>query len=154
VPVPLDDMAFNEAINEIKYLVEVNQINLHIDSIVSKKLTRRVLDTTTSLPREILSEKMVSSAAPRGILFKPEPGLEKFLIPTSILPMYNLKSLFCRQLKDPILKHDRSGVYRINCVQCNAAYFGETGRKLSIRIDEHKTAFNKHKLSKSAFAAF
>ena len=32
------------------------------------------------------------------------------------------------------------GVYVINCKNCNLSYVGETGRKLSIRIEEHSRA--------------
>ena len=35
---------------------------------------------------------------------------------------------------------DCAGVYRIPCVQCSSAYYGETGRGFNTRISEHKAA--------------
>ena len=34
----------------------------------------------------------------------------------------------------------QAGVYKIPCKSCNKFYIGETGRDLSVRIKEHKTA--------------
>ena len=33
-----------------------------------------------------------------------------------------------------------AGVYAIGCKQCNSFYFGESGRSVNIRINEHKRA--------------
>ena len=31
-----------------------------------------------------------------------------------------------------------NGVYSMSCKDCDSRYFGETGRKLNIRLEEHK----------------
>ena len=50
-------------------------------------------------------------------------------------------------------KADQSRVYKITCGQCDSIYIGETGRKLSTRMEEHanfkakrdnKSLFGKH----------
>lgn len=42
-------------------------------------------------------------------------------------------------LKDKIATNDKCGVvYKINCVDCQNHYIGETGRNLKTRIKEHK----------------
>ncbi|EFN65198.1 hypothetical protein EAG_00070, partial [Camponotus floridanus] len=41
--------------------------------------------------------------------------------------------------KDRLEKDSRSNiVYKINCVDCNASYVGQTGRLLRTRMREHK----------------
>ena len=44
-----------------------------------------------------------------------------------------------------------SGVYRINCIDCNKFYIGETGRSLPTRIREHKNDFKKHNLNNAMY---
>ena len=44
-------------------------------------------------------------------------------------------------VKDKDKPKDRQGaVYKIKCCDCQASYIGETGRKLSTRVTEHKRA--------------
>ena len=46
----------------------------------------------------------------------------------------------------PPLSEDRSavaGVYSVPCVDCSSHYYGETGRGLSVRLNEHKCAVNR-----------
>lgn len=44
--------------------------------------------------------------------------------------------------RDKIDFMDRSGVYRIQCDDCQAIYIGETGRRLGTRINEHRRHMN------------
>ena len=39
--------------------------------------------------------------------------------------------------KDKTDKFSKSGIYCINCNECNAVYYGQTGRNLGIRATEH-----------------
>ena len=42
--------------------------------------------------------------------------------------------------KDPTEKEDQTGVvYHIPCSDCSSVYIGETGRKLKLRLKEHKS---------------
>lgn len=38
-----------------------------------------------------------------------------------------------------------SGVYELKCADCSAVYIGQSGRKISTRVKEHKSQFNKFK---------
>ena len=45
----------------------------------------------------------------------------------------------------------QSGVYRVNCNNCDKFYIGETGRSLTTRIREHKNDFVKHNLNNAMY---
>ena len=42
-------------------------------------------------------------------------------------------------MKDPKQKGEKSGVYRVECEECDSFYVGQTGRALATRFHEHKT---------------
>ena len=53
--------------------------------------------------------------------------------------------------KDPV--KDKLGVvYEIDCAECDAKYVGQTGRNLSQRVKEHRTATEKGQILKSGIA--
>ena len=56
----------------------------------------------------------------------------------------------CTQ-KDRVNEFQEPGVYRIPC-ECGLIYSGETGRNLSLRLQERKTNCEKAELEKSAVA--
>ena len=45
----------------------------------------------------------------------------------------------------------QSGVYRVDCNDCNKFYIGETGRSLTIRMRGHKNDFVKHNLNNAMY---
>jgi len=110
----------------------VNGVNLDIDRMVQKKLTRRSLDSTSSLPRD------ASSYNNKKLRWIRLPYLGEFLSkltrvlrPFGFRPaFYNLttvKGLIVR-LEDPIPRRERRGMYRLTCRDCNIVYIGETSR--------------------------
>ena len=65
-------------------------------------------------------------------------------------PLTTLNQLV--NLKDPIPKMKKPGIYHLECGECSAQYIGQTGRPLSKRLGEHRTAFNKNAPQDSAMA--
>ena len=56
----------------------------------------------------------------------------------------NKMNTFIKTGKDPLLKDDHRGVvYKINCLNCESSYVGQTKRKLKTRIKEHKADIRK-----------
>ena len=82
--------------------------------------------------------------------------LSRILCHSNLHPAFytlnNLKHAFSH-LKDPIHLRDKSGVYKLECVDCPATYIGQSGRKLRIRVAEHMNAVRKNRPNDSAFAA-
>ena len=59
-------------------------------------------------------------------------------------PTTSLRHLLSRP-KDHSAKGDIvNSVYQIDCRDCNACYVGQSGRKLSTRIHEHRLAIRRH----------
>ena len=56
-------------------------------------------------------------------------------------------------LKDKVPPDEQSGVYRIPCQDCPSAYFGQTRRKVKVRLKEHRNAVDSKKTVESAVAA-
>lgn len=63
-----------------------------------------------------------------------------------------LRELLCN-LKDKIPSDERSGIYKINCNHCSAAYYGQTRRYFKTRLREHKSAVSNKKANESSVAA-
>jgi len=52
----------------------------------------------------------------------------------------NKLNCFIKVHKDPLPdEHKTNVVYRINCLDCNASYVGQTKRQLITRIKEHRS---------------
>ena len=62
-----------------------------------------------------------------------------------------LRDLLCN-LKDKVPPEEQSGVYRIPCQDCPSVYFGQTRRKVKVRLKEHKNAVDNQKSQESAVA--
>jgi len=53
-------------------------------------------------------------------------------------------NIFIKTEKDKIKKQDHSNVvYKINCLNCNYSYVGQTKRKLKTRLKEYMNDFKK-----------
>jgi len=59
VSVPLSSSNFREEVSVIKYLDEINDLNLDIDSLIQKKRTTFVLDSTTTNKRNLPKKKWI-----------------------------------------------------------------------------------------------
>ena len=59
---------------------------------------------------------------------------------------YNIQKEICNFKLDKPDFLNRSGVYRIDCNNCNSAYIGETGRALKTRLREHRKDFIKSRM--------
>ena len=74
----------------------------------------------------------------KGITEKVQRSLTKYNIKTAVKPYNTLRRSLVHP-KDRIETLEKCNVvYKINCKTCNKSYIGETGRKLSTRISEHR----------------
>ena len=56
-------------------------------------------------------------------------------------------------MKDNILPEKKSGIYQINCKDCEKIYIGKTKRNLETKVKEHFRNIKNGKIEKSAVAA-
>ena len=80
------------------------------------------------------------------------PALKKLDVSTSFSSRNTLGSQLSHT--GPLRPHDSQlpGVYRVECKNCNNAYFGETGITLAKRMADHRTDIRKAKDSNALFA--
>ena len=65
--------------------------------------------------------------------------MKKHNVPVAMKPWKTLKDLLVHP-KDKQDKEDITEcVYKVPCANCDKTYVGETGRKLGVRLHEHKT---------------
>ena len=64
--------------------------------------------------------------------------LKKYSIQTAMKPAQTLRQCLVRPKDKRPLMDTVEAVYKIPCKQCPKSYIGETGRKLSVRVKEHK----------------
>jgi len=62
---------------------------------------------------------------------------------------YRKLNLFIKVHKDPIPIIARPNVYKINCLECNASYVGQTKRTLNTRINEHRNHIRRDSVQSS-----
>nr|CAH8854158.1 unnamed protein product [Trichobilharzia regenti] len=73
--------------------------------------------------------------------------LKPFDIDIAHKPVKSLYSILCKP-KDPTEKGDKiKTIYKINSVNCNRHYIGQSGCPLRIRIQEHKSAVKRHDIN-------
>ena len=63
-----------------------------------------------------------------------------------------LRDLLCNP-KDKVPPDEQSGVYRIPCQDCPSVYYGQTRRKVKVRLKEHRNAVDSKKSAESAVAS-
>jgi len=131
ISVPLTSDSIQEEVLTIKRLAQVKKLQIDFDSLLREKLTSRTLDWTT----------LLLLAIPNQI----NGRVYHFCVnyPSSVFyPTSTSKNMFS-QLKYPIPRHEKSGVYSFECEPCPVIYIGQTGRPLYERIPNHIKAVEK-----------
>lgn len=155
ISVPLSSHEFQKELSIIKHLANVNRVKINIDNIVRRKLVKKALDATTSLPRTLSSKrklKWIRIPYLGPLTSSLARVLKQFNFQPAFYNFNTLSSNICN-LKDPIPTLEKSGVYKLTCSDCPAIYIGETERQLKIRVSEHIEAYTSNlSKRKSAFA--
>jgi len=136
ISLPQAPPEFDKEVATIRHLANVNGLsNVDTDGLIRRKLIRRSLDSSTSLPQ------FQRSRHPRRVSV---PYMEKAsaLIQKAMKP----HNLILSKLKNPP-KYEKRGVHLLPCNDCSAVYIGETGRQFCIILHEYLD-----KLPPSAFA--
>ena len=65
---------------------------------------------------------------------------------------YSFKNFLNSNLKDYIPPQKKSGIYQIDCKDCEKLYMGKTKRELGTRVKEHFRNIKNEEIEKSAVA--
>lgn len=134
--IPLSQENFSLEINTIKQIALNNKFPIEvINRIISKhkvKQSNNLLYPYT----EKSKNKYISLSYIGDLSTKIQNYFSKFNLKTAFSGRPNLgRILYNTKQKSDKLKN--SGVYRIECGDCNAAYVGQTGRSFEMRLKEH-----------------
>ncbi len=145
--IPLSRKNFNEELNTIFHIAQVNGFPHNIIRNLYNKIKFKFLDTSTSQTKSKKSNlnppiRYISLPYIGPQTSKIQRAFSKYNIVISQSVDTNLKSFFVHQ-KDPIDSFSRSGVYKLVC-NCGHYYIGRSFRKLDIRIHEHTQEIHKN----------
>ena len=96
------------------------------------------------IPSENSNNKFYKLNYVKGIGNKIINTLKKYNIRTTCINTNNTDKILTNN-KDKTDKFSKSDIYCINCNECNAVYYSQTGRNLGIRATEHFKSITKGK---------
>ena len=138
---PLSDQTRHTEIEKIRNIAQTHNfpektINKIINKIKNKTMIQSLgYGTNTTIDNNNITFRKFTYAG--QINEKISKTLKKY----NIHPIHktnNSISDILHNYKDKTEKWNKNGVYKIYCKECEATYIGETGRKLSTRLQEHK----------------
>ena len=152
ISLPLLPDAIAKETNLIKYIADVNNVDIDVDNTIRKKRIALSLDHTTTHKRDAPKQKWIRIPFLGRLSGKVSRILKKFDLRPAYYSINRIRDLFPSS-KDPVPLSERSGVYRLACSDCPTVYIGQTGRKLKERVLEHQKAIENHAPERSNFAA-
>lgn len=151
---PLTLSNFIKEANTIKKLAKINGYKESIiDKLIGKHSRRLKFRTITTL----INENDDNDTKIRRFSFC---GKTSYKL-TSIFKKHNIKTVFgndgkLRNLlgntKDKLDLNEKSGIYEINCKNCDEKYIGQTKRSIQTRFKEHLKSFENKNGSSSSVA--
>ena len=143
ISIPLTPEAEKSEIQQITHIAELNGLKINIPELVRRRRLRSLLPTTTPSIQTAdppTRRKWMRLPFLGRTSYKIARELRRHNFRVGFYPLLTMGSLVA--LKDPLPRDDRTGVYRVTCGDCGALYIGQTGRKMSKRLSEHKTKSN------------
>jgi len=133
---PLTPEATEEEIRYIEKIAEINGLRLDIRQLIRRKQLRQILASpnTNQVGTKV---KWIRLPFLGRLSLRLASELRRFNYRVRFYPISTLGTL--SKLKDPSTQEEQSGIYRIDCGECDAFYIGQTGRSLATRFKEHKT---------------
>lgn len=149
--IPLNKANYQKELKIIYQIASANGYTLDtINNIIKKKQSVQINKQLYAVPPE-KQTKYKSSITYFG---PPSERIAKILKSHNVNVAFktnnSLRSI-CNG-KDKLSNIKKSGVYELQCSDCNAKYVGQTGRSFDIRYKEHIAAFRNNKPEKSHFA--
>ena len=142
IHLPLSAQAISEETQNIQLVANKNGLNLNIPLMIRKKRLRSLLSNINPQPQtgnpDHSRTKWIRLPYLDSCSNKISRELKRMDYKVGFYPLTTLNQLV--NLKDPIPKMKRPRIYRLECGECSAQYIGQTGRPLSKRLGEHRSA--------------
>ena len=140
-------------LKEIKHIVSTLKLNGYPQPLLSKHISLssdKECRSDTSEGTQWRSTAVIPYV--RGVSESIRRILAKLQIRVCYRPLTNLRGIFPSPKDRPSDSDMSSVVYKIPCASCSASYIGQTRRRLSQRITEHKRAVSHADFTNSALA--
>lgn len=153
--IPMDRDAFKKEENYIYECAELNGYKKEIIENIQRKHSRKSKQPKSTLKRENKSEPnegrlMLLNFYP-PVTHQIQKIAKKAGIPCIYKSQGNLGDLLIN-LKDKRQNHQKSGIYCIQCNDCEEEYIGQSKRRVEKRWKEHRAAIRLNQPHKSAVA--
>jgi len=151
---PLSPINIKKEMSTISAIARSNGLNVDVNKIVYKRRRALARKRGTSLNTlELPSEEKIRWVR-LPFLGRSSHKLARILknygYKTAFYSLFTLRSI--SSPKDPTPLPRKTGVYKIECRDCDAVYIGQPGRALEERVAEHDSAVNAVNPPESAFA--
>lgn len=145
LPIPLNKQDFHDELNTIKHIAQRNGYQSSmIDKLLRKHMKR------TSMPRKNKEiNKFVSIEYSNIVPMMLKNTFNKHKVNITYRTNNNVQKILRHKRSTPTER--KSGIYRINCNDCDRFYIGQPGRALKERFKEHLPHNNMRKM-KSNYA--
>lgn len=157
VNLPLGPEAYNREYKVITQIAINNGYNIQtIDKIINKQ-TKKAKNKTnfhsqlSPIEKKSKKDNFATFTYTDKKIHKITKILERNNFQIAYRTTNHIRDRLYNTNNNQIDKFDNNGVYKLECVDCNKIYVGQTGRKFKTRFKEHKIDF-KHKKLKSAYA--
>ena len=146
--IPMDPIDHNNELNTILNIAHSNGYNKDvIYKLYKKKQTKSIskflyaVNNVTSNNEKIYKKLQFLNKVSYSLANE----LKKFNIIAGFSTQYTLKNILVNNKLSNKNPFCNSGVYKIECSNCNYVYIGQTGRNFNIRYKEHMSAYKNNK---------
>ena len=154
VNIPMDKAEYYKEQKTILHIAEENGYNKNlVFKKIKKAKLKKIIKEATTFNKETENNNTFSEFTYHPKTFNKFKKIFKeqniILAPTN---RYSVLKLLNSKTKDEIPPINRSGIYQINCKDCEKCYIGQTKRNLKTRVKEHFRNIKQKQEDKSAVA--
>jgi hypothetical protein len=152
--VPMTPEKYQQEVNEIKKIAEVNGFDtVIVDTLIKKQTKNKNLKSVTTLKpiKDTNNNRRVTINYNKNTHSKINQIFENQNLKVVNTNNNKLKNQF-HSTKDVTPPLEKSGIYKITCTKCEKYYFGQTKRNLKTRFKDHINNIKKSEGEKSAAA--
>ena len=150
--IPMNSIEQNKERNIIKQLAKANGYhNKTIDKIENKIRQKLNIKDNANINNNNPTEYKYTTITYYGHISN---KIAKLFKNTNIKIAYKTDNKIINKItfENKLDQHDKNGIYKIKCPDCNKYYIGQTKKKLKIRYSQHLNAFKKPNRYKSNLA--